>query len=219
MTPSENRILEIQTARVDRNQTAKGFKFKLLREFSAAPPTKRHIIKGIFARGETSMWFGPPGSLKSSLMASAAIAIASGADWFGRRNKEKCSALYWALERNDLAERRLRADATSMDLPIAVVSDVIDIVNGRDNAKVIATIKELEEATGYSVGLVIFDTFSKLIAAGNGDEDKARDQNKLFANIQRIKNQTDIHVALVGHTGKEESRGHRGSNASRGTWT
>lgn len=216
MTPVENNILDIVAVRQDRGKTAKGFPFKLLREIGLDPVRKKHLIKGIFVRGETSMWYGPPGSLKSSLMADAAIALAAGGDWFGRRNKERCAVIYWALERNDLVERRLVATASTMDLPVAVISDVIDIVNGRDNAKVIATVREVEDATGFPVGVVVFDTFSKLIGAGNGDEDKARDQNRLFANMQRIKNQTEVHIALIGHTGKDENRGTRGSNASQG---
>jgi hypothetical protein len=68
---------------------------------------------------------------------------------------------------------------------------------------------------------LIFDTFAKLVAAGGGDEDKAKDQGKVFANIQRIKERMGRpgpgpHVALVGHTGKDETRGSRGSNAILG---
>jgi hypothetical protein len=62
----------------------------------------------------------------------------------------------------------------------------------------------------------IFDTFAKLIAFGGGDEDKAKDQGAVFANIQLIKNEIDAHIALIGHTGKDEKRGSRGSNAILG---
>lgn len=216
MTPHENRILDLDVARRDRDQVAKGYRFKLLAETAGAPPTKQHIIKGIFARGETSAWIGPPGSLKSALLASGMVAVASGQDWFGRRNKERCGAIYFALERADLVERRLQAMAPDLDLPIAVVRDVIDLLNGNSIAKVVATVREAEQALGISVGLLTFDTLAKLISAGGGDEDKARDQGRLFANIQRIKNQTNCHAALVGHTGKDESRGARGSNAVLG---
>lgn len=34
--------------------------------------------------------------------------------------------------------------------------------------------------------------------------------------MQRVKNHTGVHVALIGHTGKDESRGARGSNALLG---
>jgi hypothetical protein len=64
--------------------------------------------------------------------------------------------------------------------------------------------------------LLIFDTCAKAISAGGGDEDKARDQGAMFTNIQRIKERCAVHVALVGHTGKDASRGARGSNAILG---
>jgi len=38
----------------------------------------------------------------------------------------------------------------------------------------------------------------------------------VFANVQRVKNNAGVHVALIGHTGKDESRGARGSNALLG---
>ena len=41
---------------------------------------------------------------------------------------------------------------------------------------IIATISEAEQRFGSEVGLAIFDTYSKGIAAGGGDEDKAKDQ-------------------------------------------
>lgn len=217
MTPWENKVLDLETQRRDRNQTAKGFPFKLLVETAAKPPIKRHILKGIFARGETSAWVGPPGSLKSALMASACLAVASGSDWFGRRNKERCGVVYFALERADLVERRLRAEANDLNLPIAIVRDVFDLLNGPQGThRVIATIREAEEAFGLPVGVAAFDTFAKLIAAGGGDEDKAKDQGRVFANLQRIKNATDCHIPLIGHTGKDETRGARGSNAILG---
>jgi hypothetical protein len=48
---------------------------------------------------------------------------------------------------------------------------------------------------------------------------KARDQGRVFANIQRIKDRRGVHaphVALVCHPGKDPTRGPRGSNASTG---
>ena len=73
----------------------------------------------------------------------------------------------------------------------------------------IETIRDAEASLGVSIGLVIIDTFAKLIAGGSGDENSARDQGLVFANVQRVKNATDTHVALIGHTGKDEARGMR----------
>src|ERR1700716_3390147 len=79
-----------------------------------------------------------------------------------------------------------------------------------------ATLRTIERRAGKNIGLVLFDTFGKLIAGSGGDEDKARDQNAVFARLQRLKDGVGCHVALIGHTGKDESRGARGSNALLG---
>ena len=77
-----------------------------------------------------------------------------------------------------------------------------------------ATIRAAEQRFGCEVGLAIFDTYSKGIAAGGGDEDKAKDQNLVQANLRRVFDRgCHIHIAGVGHTGKDESKGERGSNA------
>lgn len=195
--------------------------FRLFHEISGTAP-KNYLIKGILARGETSAWIAPPGGMKSALMAQAAMCVAKGDDWHGKKNKGAAGVVYFALERADLVNRRLEAHReraampAGAKLPIAIVSSIIDLMNPNTVATVVATIKRAEEQFGIPVGLVIFDTFAKLIAAGGGDEDKARDQGKVFANIQRVKNATGVHIALIGHTGKDVDRGSRGSNAILG---
>ena len=219
---ADNATLDAKIIRIDRRAESKGYPFKLLDEMTAEPAAKRWLVKGILARGETSAWIAPPGGMKSALLASASIAVASGVNWLGKRTKvEACSAgvVYFALERADLVERRLRAHRESMgipSLPIAVVSSSIELMKPDSFKRVVETIRDAETAFGAPVGLIVFDTFAKLIAAGGGDENLAKDQGLVFASIQRIKNNTDAHIAIIGHTGKDESRGARGSNAFLG---
>lgn len=196
------------------------FDFKLFSELDARAVAKEHIIKGIFARGETSAWIASPGGMKSALLTSAAVSVAGGVDWFGYRNKAgPMGVAYFALERADLVARRLQAhrERDHLDgLPIAIVPATINLMGDNTVPKVLATIRKIEDALGLPVGLTIWDTFAKLISAGGGDENTARDQGRVFTNLQRIKNATNAHVAIVGHTGKDESRGARGSNAILG---
>jgi hypothetical protein len=184
---------------------------------------KSWIVKGALARGETSAWIGPPGSLKSALMADLAIAVSYGLDWHGLKT---CGAgiavVYFALERADLVRRRIVAGVNRLGLDpskcgIYVVPGTVDLVDQRSVARAVATIKNIEATERVTVGLSIFDTFAKLIAAGGGDEDKARDQGRLLANLERFKEAAfRPHIALVGHTGKDATRGARGSNAILG---
>lgn len=215
----DNQELDLIALRRDRQATYKGFAYRRFDQIGETV-SKRHIIKNVFARGETSAWIAPPGGMKSALLAHAAVTIASGADWFGKRNKEQCAVVYFALERADLVMRRLEAHKRRMglpdNLPVVVIGATINLKDRYTVAKVIATIRDVEAEYGVRVGFVIFDTFAKLVAAAGLDEDKARDQGLIFAKVQEVKTATDVHVALVGHTGKDVSRGARGSNAVLG---
>jgi hypothetical protein len=180
---------------------------------------KQWLMKGVIAKGETSSWIAPPGKGKSALLTDIAIHAASGTDWRGYRSKERCGVVYFALERADLVKRRLQAHARRdnlADLPIAVAGQVIDLMNPACVVAIVAAIRAAEAKFGLGVGVIIIDTFAKGIAASGGDEDKAKDQNITLANLRRVQEQTGVHVAIIGHTGKDESRGARGSNAHVG---
>src|SRR5262245_49962359 len=180
------------------------------------PRRKNWLIKNVIATGESSSWFGPPGGLKSALLTDIAVHRAAGKDWRGYRAKQACGVVYFALERADLVKRRLAAYAARdglKGLPIAVAGNIINLIDTTCVDIIVATIREAEDNFGCSVGLIIIDTVSKGIAAGDRDEDKARDQNIVAANLKRIHEQCTLHIATIGHSGKDESRGERGSNA------
>jgi len=184
--------------------------------------SKPELIKGAFAKGETSALIGPPGTGKSALLTSVEIALAGGTDWYGFRVKESCGVVHFAFERADLCKRRLHAhrlrDGLPANLPIAIRRGVIDLMDPKCVEEVILpAIREAEQHFGRAVGFAGFDTYNKGIALGGGDEDKARDQNRALANLRRLQDLHDgLHVDLVAHIGKDPSRGSRGSNALPG---
>jgi AAA domain len=219
VAPDDNRALDIRIVQQDRTATMPGYRLVTFDEMEVDPPAKQWLVKGILARGETSAWIAPPGAMKSALLAEAAICVGAGLDWHGYRNKGAAGVVYFAIERAELVKRRLRAHRQRLGLagtPICVSSDTIDLTHPDAFKKVIDTIRTAKTLLGADIGLVIIDTFAKLIAAAGGDENSAKDQGAVFANVQRVKNNTGVHVALIGHTGKDESRGARGSNALLG---
>ncbi|SHM41202.1 AAA family ATPase [Bradyrhizobium lablabi] len=214
---NENTILDLKI--VQRERAGSGYQFVTFDEMEIDPPAKAWMIKGILARGETSAWIAPPGAMKSALMAEAAICVGAGLDWHGYRNKGAAGVVYFAIERADLVKRRLRAHRQRLGLtgtPICVSSAVIDLTTPDAFKRVVDTIRCAKTILGADIGLVIIDTFAKLVAAAGGDENSAKDQGAIFGNVQRVKTITGVHVALVGHTGKDETRGARGSNALLG---
>jgi hypothetical protein len=218
---TDNAALDRVAVAVDRQRPLR-FKYRLLSDLSPDPPAKGWIIKNVIAAGETSAWIGPPGSLKSALLAEMLFAVASKQDWHGYKVKRSGLLVYFALERADLVKRRLLAYQASFAGsaeevgPIAIISGMIDLASPATVKEAIASIRSAEEETDERAVITVWDTFAKLIAAGGGDENQAKDQGRVFANIQRIKDEIGCHAALIGHTGKDEARGARGSNAILG---
>jgi hypothetical protein len=180
---------------------------------------KRWILKGITARRETSAWIAPPGAGKSALLTEISVHTAAQIDWRGHRAKEACGVVVFALERADLFKRRLRVYQQRdglQGLPIAIADAVIDLLNPNCVDTIVSTVRAAEQRFGGNVGFIVIDTYAKGIAANGGDEDKAKDQNRAAANLRNVHGRLDVHIALVGHTGKDETRGARGSNAHVG---
>jgi hypothetical protein len=118
------------------------------------------------------------------------------------------------MDQTGTCSKKVRGRAQRSGLPIAVVGRVIDLMDEKTVPIIVATIDAVEAEFGIDVGLVIIDTLPKAIAAGGGDEDRAKDQGRVYANLQRVKERRNVHVALVCHPGKDVTRGPRGSNAS-----
>lgn len=217
----QKQAAERETAPAKAQTTSAGVALKLtyFGEFGEKAK-KRPILKGFINKGENSALIGPPKSLKSGLMTEVALHCAAGKDWRGHSASEPCGVVIFALERADLYRRRLDAyqlrDGLAVNLPIAVAGTVIDLLNPKCADVIAATVREAEKKFGCAVGLIVLDTFSKGIAAGGGDENSAKDQNRVAANLRRVQALIDVHIACVGHTGKDETRGARGSNAHLG---
>ncbi|ARQ01710.1 AAA family ATPase [Pseudorhodoplanes sinuspersici] len=185
----------------------------------STPTPKKWLVKGVVAKGENSSVFGAPGSLKSAMLTDIAVHTAAGKDWRGFKHKERAGVVYFAFERADQVRRRLSAYAKRdgmSGLPMAVTGQIVDMLNPSCVDIIVQTVRAAEARFGMPVGVIVIDTWSKGIAAGGGDEDKARDQNIVAANLRRIHELLDVHIAGVGHSGKDETRGERGSNARQG---
>ena len=173
----------------------------------------------------------PPGSGKSALLANSR-SMRPRSRLARPPLQGKVAVVYFALERKELVKRRMRAHAMPRgavfemkdgrcrparrrrhrsNLPIAVAGKAIDLLNSSCVEIIVETVRAAEAHYGCPVGLIVIDTFNKGIAMGGGDENAAKDQNITAANLQQVQDQlTDIHIALIGHTGKDESRGARG---------
>jgi hypothetical protein len=187
-------------------------------EFTTAATSKLWLIKNVMAHGEISSWIAPPGGGKSAALTDIAVHGGAFPEWRGYRVKQRFGTVYFALERANLVKLRLKAYRIRDDLsgiPIAVAGQVVDLMDKTCVGPIVDAIKRAEDNFKLQVGLAVFDTWSKGIAAGSGDENSAKDQNIALANLRRVIDQVSIHIATIGHTGKDEKKGQRGSNAKQ----
>lgn len=187
----------------------------------ANEPTKPWVIKGVLALDEDSSWYGPAGSLKSALLADIAVHLAAGRNWRGFKTKMRAGVVFFAFERAALTRRRFAAYAKRdghTGLPISVADQIVDLIDPGCVEIIAATVAAAEQRFGVLVGLIVVDTYAKGVAAGGADEDKAQHVNIVAANLKRIHERVGhpIHIATIGHTGKDEAKGERGSSAKTG---
>jgi len=183
-------------------------------------PLQKQIIKGFIAEGATSSVFAKPKTMKSTIVTDAGVHLGSAPEWRGHRIPEKLGTVYFAFERAMQVRQSLTAYAIRdglENLPFAIVPRLVNMIDPGCVELVKNAIDRAEQRFGIAVGLAVFDTWGKGIAAGGGNEDKAEHQNAAAANLRRlIERLPALHCLTIGHAGKDVSKGERGSNATEG---
>jgi archaellum biogenesis ATPase FlaH len=174
-----------------------------------------YLIKGLIDRGTMSVVYGPSNSGKTFFVLDLAYHIASGMPWRGIR-VHGAGVLYLAAEGGNGVINRMTAltiEHGVLDTPLALRRASLDLFQSKpDIEHLLALTKEAEEKA--PIGLIVIDTLSRVMAGG--DENDTADMNAFVANMDAIREITQAHILVVHHTGKDATRGARGSNALLG---
>lgn len=143
--------------------------------------------------------------------------IAANQPWLG--NKVRGGAvLYLQTEGGQAFNTRLIALRNKYsdfeDVNLAVRAAPINLFNNEDD---MAKVKSLIEIIGKKyepVKVLIVDTISRA-TQGQLDENSNSDFARFLTNLDLLRSETGIHVMLVGHSGKDPSKGLRGSSAQK----
>jgi hypothetical protein len=201
-------------------QSKKPYKLMFAREITADGTLKVFLIDGFVGRDEVSFWFGEPECGKSTVKIDAACHVATGRPWCGR-DVMQGAVLYVAAERGKTVKRRIlawRLEHGIDDFPLAVIDDTVDLRTGTvDTDRILAAAAELAKVSGQKVVWIIFDTLSRVLAAG--DENSSRDMGLLVQSIDRIYRETGAHCSLVHHMplAGDRMRGHGLANGAGDT--
>lgn len=183
-------------------------------EIEAMPPPD-WLIDGLLPAQGLIIPYGPPKVGKTFVVLSMGLHIAAGKDWCGRAVRQGV-VVYIAGEGLGGLALRIKAMRLEYDIPADVPFFVRPkAVNFRDPqavAQLIAIARET--AAGQPIALVVVDTLAR--AMPGVDENSAQEVGLVIAACDAVKEQLQCSVAPIHHTGKDQERGMRGSNAIHG---
>lgn len=185
---------------------------RTLSQIADLPPPQWHIENLIPQNGLTVL-YGPPGSYKSFLALSLALALDRHQPFLGHPTRTPTRPLYIAGEGH--SGLSVRADAWHQHHQLDHTDTDLLIQNGAINLADYDHTAQLTEAINeHQIGFIIFDTLARCTLGV--EENSASDMGLVIANIDRIRHATNASILLVHHSGKDPTAGARGSSAIKG---
>ena len=189
-------------------------KFKLLSiaDLKNMPPVK-WLINDVITSHGLSVLYGAPGVGKSFIAIDMALSIAYGRDWHDK-TVDGGLVLYIAGEGVGGLGKRVKAWQSHYNLeddaPFLVLPLAVQFREQADIDKLIETISAIEG----KIKCVVIDTVARSMV---GMEENSSTEIGIFVSAcDSIKQMFDCAVLAIHHSGKDASRGMRGSNALLG---
>lgn len=171
------------------------------------------LVKGLLQRGSYAALIGQPGAGKSFLMFDLGYCVASDQAWMGRRVKGGPVAYLPFEGLGGLVKRAqaLRQKYGDGEVPFYILPAAgLNLRDAAGRRALGALIAEMPEPPS----LIVVDTFAKAMAGG--DENSAQDVGAFNLAIEGLIEATGACVLAIHHSGKDKSKGARGSSALLG---
>ena len=170
------------------------------------------LIKGVLPRAGLAVIYGASSSGKTFFTLDLIAAVARGEPWRGVPVK-KGRVLYVVAEGAGGFRNRLKAycaahDLDPADLDICFLRQTPNLLTKDDIREFL---KEIIAAGPFA--LIVIDTYARAMSGGN--ENDAKDVGQAVAHCDIIHRKTGAMVILVHHSGKDATKGARGSGALR----
>ena len=176
-------------------------------------PEPRPLVEGLISENSFCVMYGAPGSGKSFCALDIGLSIASGMPWHDKQTQQG-SVLYIAGEGVGGLKRRVKAFHSYHGLSSIGSFHVLQqAINFRDEPSVKRLLRSIDREDG-NFNVVIVDTVAR--ALPGSDENSATDMGAFVDACDRIRHHTGAAVMGVHHSGKDVSRGMRGSSALLG---
>ncbi|MDE9563541.1 AAA family ATPase [Xenorhabdus bovienii] len=174
-----------------------------------------YVVKDIIPAHSLCSIYGASGSYKSFLAGAWGCHIATGKAWAGK-SVVQGSVLYVVGEGGIGVPRRIRAweivNGQTVENMYLINTPVFPASPAEVHELVIAA-QQVEAETGQPVHLIILDTLARCF--GGADENDSKDMGAFVRGCDELKAKTGASILVVHHSGKDESKGARGSSAFR----
>lgn len=182
--------------------------------------TVEWLVKGLIERQSLFVIYGPPKTGKTFAATDLGLHIATGRPWFDLKVPRAGLVIYVAGEGIGAIRRRVIAHAQHHGLEKAelkyfgIVTAHVDLLDSDTVEDLYSIIKAAEHRAGQKAVLIVIDTLAR--AMPSGDHDKSRDMGAAVASLDRLRDRVGAAIGIIHHSGKDETRGMRGSNALLG---
>lgn len=192
------------------------FDVMTLKQLKEMPPIE-WLVKDLLTRHGFSVMYGQPGCGKTFLALDLALCVASGRPFHGM-DTIKGNVLYIVGEGIGGIGKRVQAwtlhnQVHEDNVSIFVVPVAVNFSKAEEIEKLLATIEELEEENG-KFSLVVVDTVARSMLGA--DENSATDMGKFVKSCDAVKEHCGCALLAIHHSGKDSSKGMRGSSALMG---
>ncbi|PHM24794.1 AAA family ATPase [Xenorhabdus budapestensis] len=174
-----------------------------------------YVVKGIIPAHSLCSIYGASGSYKSFLAGAWGCHIATGKAWAGKQVAQG-AVLYVVGEGGIGVPRRIKAweivNGQAVENMYLINTPVFPASPAEVHELVIAA-RQVEAETGQPVRLIILDTLARCF--GGADENDSKDMGAFVRGCDELKAKTGASILVVHHSGKDESKGARGSSAFR----
>lgn len=233
-TQKENLILELrstlsaisgQNEEIKLRPRAKAL-LDQIKSFSAVQSvlSGRYLVKGWLDRGTFSVVYGESNVGKTFFALDLAMHVAAFQNWHGNLVPRKSGdhpgpVVYVAGEggagiNNPIAAIRTERGDLWEGIQLwdgfHLLPTTLDLCTSTDAAHLAAV---LVRAWPKPPSLIIIDTLAR--SMGNGDENTAKDMGAFVRSVDFLREKTGAHVMVIHHSGKDTTKGARGSGSLR----
>ena len=181
----------------------------------AEVPPRRWIVPGWLPLEGTMLLYGPPGAGKSFYAIALAVELARGGTWSGAKLGEPSTVLYLANERLVDLRDRVEAWSRTSGEPYPERLEVLSPPSPPQLGNDLDLVALGRYVTERAPRVVILDTFARMTLGK--DENSVRDMGEVMEAIDSVRRATSGGLVIgVHHSGKDASRGMRGSTAILG---